>query len=60
MGYSFSLITALMQVISLLLVILVIVALISGMRFMYWKKKNDVEMGKKLDKVIGLLGKDKS
>jgi hypothetical protein len=40
MAYSFSVITGLMQMISLLLV--------------------DVEMGKKLDKVIELLGKDRS
>lgn len=58
MSYSFSLITALMQVVSLLIAVLLIVALISGIRYFSWKKKHDVEMGTKLDKVIELLGKD--
>ncbi|MEC0225898.1 DUF4083 family protein [Paenibacillus alba] len=60
MAYSFSVITGVMQLISLLLIVLLVVALISGIRYFDWKKKNDVEMGKKLDKVIELLGKDRS
>lgn len=60
MGFSFSVIAGLMQLISLLLVVLLVVALISGIRYFDWKKKHDVEMGKKLDKVIELLGKNKS
>ncbi|WP_397354933.1 DUF4083 family protein [Paenibacillus sp. N3.4] len=49
-----------MQLISLLLVILLVAALISAIRYFDWKRKNDGEMGKKLDKVIELLGKDRS
>ncbi|MGG1555621.1 DUF4083 family protein [Paenibacillus ferrarius] len=60
MGYSFSLITGLMQLISFLLVLLLAAALISAIRYFDWKRKNDVEIGKKLDQVIELLGKDKS
>lgn len=60
MGYSFSIITALMQLISLLMVILLIAALVSGMRYFSWKKKHDVEMGKKLDEVIELLSNDRA
>lgn len=60
MAYSFSAITGLMQMIWLLLVVLLVVALISGIRYFDWKKKNDVIIGKKLDKVIELLGKDRS
>ncbi|WP_144026640.1 DUF4083 family protein [Paenibacillus sp. FSL H7-0331] len=60
MSYSFSIITVLMQVISLLMVVLLVFALISGIRYFNWKKKNDVEIGKKLDKVIEMLSKDRS
>jgi len=60
MHYSFSLITVLMQIISLLLVILLITALVSGMKYFSWKKKHDFEMSKKLDRVIELLDKDRS
>ncbi|MDQ0885922.1 hypothetical protein QFZ81_001010 [Paenibacillus sp. V4I9] len=60
MGYSFSEETGLMQLISLLLVVLLVIALISSIRYFDWKKKHDVEMGKKLDKVIELLDKDRS
>ncbi|MCR8633912.1 DUF4083 family protein [Paenibacillus radicis (ex Xue et al. 2023)] len=59
MGYSFSIMAAVMQLISLLLVVLLVVALISGIRYFSWKKKHDAQMGKKLDKVIELLGKDR-
>ncbi|NEW08363.1 DUF4083 domain-containing protein [Paenibacillus sp. SYP-B3998] len=60
MEYSFSLTTAVMQLISLLMVILLFAALISGIRYFDWKRKHDVEMGKKLDRVIELLGKERS
>ncbi|NQX63731.1 DUF4083 family protein [Paenibacillus qinlingensis] len=60
MGYSFSIITGLMQLISLLLIVLLIVALVSAIRYMRWKKKSDIEIGRKLETVIELLGKDRS
>ncbi|TXK85746.1 DUF4083 family protein [Paenibacillus sp. N3.4] len=60
MGNSFWVISGVMQLISLLLVVLLVAALISAIRYFDWKRKNDVEMGKKLDKVIELLGKDRS
>jgi uncharacterized iron-regulated membrane protein len=60
MAYSFSIVAAVIQIISLLIVVLLIIVLISGIRYMYWKKKNDTELGKKIDKVIELLGKERS
>ncbi|WP_420794156.1 DUF4083 family protein [Paenibacillus qinlingensis] len=49
-----------MQLISLLLIVLLIVALVSAIRYMRWKKKSDIEIGRKLETVIELLGKDRS
>ncbi|MFD0694968.1 DUF4083 family protein [Paenibacillus sp. GCM10027628] len=58
--HAFSLITALMQLISLITAVLLIATLISAIRYFSWKKKHDAEMGKKLDRVIELLGKERS
>jgi hypothetical protein len=58
MSYSFSIITGLIQLISLLMVVLLIVVLVSGLRYFSWKRENDTRLVEKLDKIIDLLEKN--
>ncbi|MCI3918838.1 hypothetical protein MO973_01150 [Paenibacillus sp. TRM 82003] len=56
---DFNMVTAIVQVVSLLLSGLVLFALVSAVVYMYKRMKSDKETARKLDEIIALLREDK-
>ncbi|TLS50678.1 DUF4083 domain-containing protein [Paenibacillus antri] len=52
---SFSFVTALIQGFYLGLILLVVVALVSGIVYIVWKRKHDERVERKLDEIVDLL-----
>jgi hypothetical protein len=57
MNAHFQLVTALIQLISLFMTILVIYTLISVVKYIRWKKDSDIELHRKMDNLLEFLGK---
>lgn len=58
MGFSFM--SGLVQLISLLMFLLLVGVLLNVLQYVKWKKKHDLEIGRKLDKILEQLAGDKA
>ncbi|MFN0220107.1 MULTISPECIES: DUF4083 family protein [Paenibacillus] len=51
--------SGIIQILYFAFILLIVFAIVKGIQYLNWKKKADVEIGRKLDEIIHLLRNDR-